>query len=234
MSGEKLKLSDFQIRLLSGIVLCPLAAVIIIIGGGFFIALMIAAMSIAFHEWYGMIKGDKKKVLYLFLGAAYLGICFASFSLLRIGFAQGAWLSLSAILCVWASDTGAYFVGKKMGAHKLAPQISPNKTWEGLGGAMFFSGAALAILMMLSNLIASIINTDIGLEPKHIAGVFAAGCLLGAVGQAGDLLISIFKRQAGLKDTGHLIPGHGGLLDRIDSLLLVCPTFFVIVSLWMA
>ena len=115
------------------------------------------------------------------------------------------------MMCVWASDIGAYFTGKRLKGPKMAPKISPNKTWAGFLGAMFFGGLTLWAMSFF---------VQAGIPGGLL---FLSGSVFGAVGQAGDLLVSILKRQAGTKDTGNLIPGHGGLLDRIDSLLLVIP-----------
>ena len=107
---------------------------------------------------------------------------------------------------VWGTDIGAYLVGKVVGGPKLAPDISPNKTWAGLGGGMILAaglGYAVAV--------------GFGMAEPVIALVF--GCVLAGVSQAGDLFKSYFKRRAGVKESGDLIPGHGGVLDRIDGLV---------------
>lgn len=227
MEAGASKFSGLQFRIISSVVLAPLTLGLIILGGWYFMALILLAACIALHEWLGLIKESKNNYRDLFIGTFYLLICFISFVFIRLAFDQGAWLTLSMILGVWASDTGAYVVGKKIGKRKLAPKISPNKTIEGLGGAMFFFGTTLVLAMFLGD------YSSIGMKQDHIWMVFVTGCLLGVVGQAGDLFISFFKRRAGVKDTGNLIPGHGGLLDRIDSLLLVSPVFLMIVMLWM-
>jgi phosphatidate cytidylyltransferase len=110
------------------------------------------------------------------------------------------------VACVWATDIGAYFVGSLAGGAKLAPGISPNKTWSGLFGGMCISAVASAACGWAF---------DMGdTFPLAIVGVGIA-----AIAQAGDLIESAAKRRAGLKDSGHLIPGHGGLLDRVDGLI---------------
>lgn len=117
-------------------------------------------------------------------------------------------------LLIWASDVGAYFSGRLLGRHKLAPAISPKKTWEGVYG-----GVALAIVaaFLLADVIAGL-----ALPPLALV-VMSAGTTLASVG--GDLYISIHKRTVGLADTGTLFPGHGGILDRYDSLLAGAPFF---------
>lgn len=110
---------------------------------------------------------------------------------------------------VWAGDSAAYFAGRAFGKHKLAPTISPNKTWEGtLANAIASALAALAFARWM----------DVGWP--YLVG---AGLVVSAAGQLGDLLESAFKRSAGVKDSGALLPGHGGLLDRIDALILAAP-----------
>ncbi len=121
-----------------------------------------------------------------------------------------AWL-LIVILATWLGDTGAYVVGRTWGRHRLIPRVSPNKTWEGAAGGL--AGAALA---------GGIGVALFGLEVPLTAGLIVGG-LLGAVGQIGDLTESYLKRQAGVKDSGSIIPGHGGMLDRIDALLFALP-----------
>jgi phosphatidate cytidylyltransferase len=120
----------------------------------------------------------------------------------------GLWL-LSAFLLVWAADTGAYFCGRTFGRHKLAPAVSPGKTWEGVLG-----GVALAVI------VAVILAMRLELDPVKF-GVVAVPIALASV--VGDLIVSLFKRNAGLKDSGRLFPGHGGILDRIDSVCAAAP-----------
>ena len=119
----------------------------------------------------------------------------------------GCWWLLLAILTVYAADTGAYAVGRRIGRHRMAPAISPGKTWEGTAGGMLFAVIAAVGLGALFPL---------RLEIWHLAVI---GVILGAVSPIGDLIESKIKRLADAKDSGSLFPGHGGMLDRLDSLL---------------
>ncbi len=142
-------------------------------------------------------------------GGLYVGLLLSHLVALRV-LPQGmAWTAL-AILATWASDSGAYFVGRGIGRHKLCPQLSPGKTWEGVGGGLvcgLMSGGAVGALAMYG-------CGAIGLVQGLIVG-----CLVAVVAPFGDLAVSMMKREAGVKDSGGLIPGHGGLLDRTDSLM---------------
>lgn len=168
------------------------------------------------------------------LGAVYVGWLFSYFTLLH-GFkigqttllsppiahtTPGEWLVLFVSVATWGSDTGALFVGKALGRHKMAPSISPGKTWEGsIGG--------LVVSALLSTLLAWWIQF-----PLTHAVILSLLC--GAFGQIGDLCESALKRDLGIKDFGTVIPGHGGVLDRVDSMLFAAPLayyyllFFVI------
>lgn len=123
-----------------------------------------------------------------------------------------AWL-LFVFLVVWAADTGAYFAGRGFGRHKLAPLVSPGKTWEGVVGGLVAAGlAGLAGAWYLQ-------------QPMF---AFALLCLIAAaISVVGDLVVSMFKRRAGVKDSGSLFPGHGGILDRIDSVTAAAPVFLL-------
>ncbi|TAJ26287.1 MAG: phosphatidate cytidylyltransferase [Reyranella sp.] len=112
------------------------------------------------------------------------------------------------LACIWATDIGAYFVGRAAGGAKLAPSISPGKTWSGLVGGMAWAAVASAA-----------VGYAFGLGETISLSII--GAVLAIVGQVGDLLESAAKRRAGVKDSGRLIPGHGGLLDRIDGLIAV-------------
>lgn len=124
----------------------------------------------------------------------------------------GAWLMLLVAVCVWMTDTGAYLVGRKWGKHKLAPTLSPNKTVEGSVG-----GLALAVLTGVC------FGLWIHLSWQH---GLVVGLIAGVMGQMGDLFESALKREIGIKDFGGIMPGHGGALDRFDSLLFVTPLAF--------
>ncbi|AML57270.1 Phosphatidate cytidylyltransferase [Serratia rubidaea] len=125
----------------------------------------------------------------------------------------GAWWLLYVMLLVWGADSGAYVFGKLFGKHKLAPKVSPGKTWEGLIGGLVTSA-------LISWLFGRYAPLNVVPATLLVCSVTAA---LASV--LGDLTESMFKREAGIKDSGHLIPGHGGILDRIDSLTAAVPVF---------
>jgi len=128
---------------------------------------------------------------------------------------RGHWWTLLALVIVWAADTGAYFSGRYFGKRKLAPRISPGKTWAGVYGALV-AGALVALLG----------GWMLGVEDTgKLVGLVILGVLTVAVAVVGDLFESLMKRHASVKDSGALFPGHGGLLDRLDSVFAALPIF---------
>src|SRR5258708_12992784 len=122
----------------------------------------------------------------------------------------GRQLLLFTLVVVWVGDSAAYFVGRNFGRIKMSPHVSPNKTWEGAAGN--FLGALL---------VAAVFGYWMKIEPAHMLAMAALGSI---AGQMGDLFESAFKRSAGVKDSGTILPGHGGIFDRIDALILAAPT----------
>jgi len=163
-------------------------------------------------------------------GSLYVGWTFAHFILLRnvsaplvagplggLRLDSGAAWIVTALLITFASDTTAYFVGRAWGRHHMTSYISPKKTWEGAAGALGGS-------MLMGVLLVPLLGLPI---PSWVAALLgAAGSI---AGQAGDLAESLLKRQVGIKDSGHIIPGHGGILDRADSLLFTVPALYYLV-----
>lgn len=145
---------------------------------------------------------------WLALGAGYVGLPCLALAWIRASPERGMETLLWVLVLVWATDTGAYVAGKKIGGPKLAPKISPNKTWAGLAG-----GAAAAALIGLAT--AMVLRSASPLLIALLSGALAV------VEQGGDLFESGFKRHFGVKDSSNLIPGHGGVLDRVDGLLAV-------------
>lgn len=186
-------------------------------GGWVFGAVMALCIGIAVSEWVVLSQKSTQKLLYkiglIILGTLYLGFSYCEIISLRLLFANGLFLTLGLLLTVWASDSGAYLFGKKIGGPKLTPTISPNKTWAGLLGSVFCAAITLVLW------------SHFFIPTASIPLTISFGAAMGLIGQSGDLLISYFKRKANVKDTGHLIPGHGGILDRIDALLLVLPVY---------
>jgi phosphatidate cytidylyltransferase len=134
---------------------------------------------------------------------------------------SGPWLLLALAALVWVADISAYFTGKRFGRHKLAPAVSPGKTWEGVGGGLVGVAIYGALLCVAAS------RWDTPLTPLFAAGggvpAIAAMLFLTAVSIVGDLFESWMKRGAGLKDSSNLLPGHGGILDRIDALTSSLP-----------
>lgn len=127
---------------------------------------------------------------------------------------QGRSFLLLVLAIVWAADVGAFFVGRRFGRVKLAPRVSPGKTWEGVIGGLACAGAAAAAGAAV-----------LGHSP---AAAIPLGISVAAVSIVGDLTVSMFKRNAGVKDSGNLFPGHGGVLDRVDSLTAAAPLFLLL------
>jgi phosphatidate cytidylyltransferase len=250
-AGAGKRSRELLVRALSSIILVPVVIAAVWVGGLWFAILLAVPAVLAAHEWTGLVHGGnrrqfllhvlalaaaifvtrpddqivaiaviaaawlasavlaEKQNLWTFVGVGYLALPFASFVLLRRdpGFGLGA--VLWVLILVWIADTFAYVFGRTIGGPKLAPRISPNKTWAGLLGAIV--GAVLVTLAVVWHA---------KLWPGVVALVVLA-VMLALIEQGGDLFESAAKRHFGVKDSGHVIPGHGGVLDRIDGLLAV-------------
>lgn len=156
------------------------------------------------------------------LGVIYFGVLSSSILLIRevfsgnnLLYAEGGYLIISILISIWVCDSAAFFLGSAFGKHKLFPRVSPNKSWEGAIAGFIFS--------IISMLIAKFYFVDfLSLQDAIVMGI-----IVGTVGQMGDLVESLIKRDAGVKDSSALIPGHGGILDRFDSLLLTAPVVYL-------
>lgn len=138
--------------------------------------------------------------------------------------ACGHAMVMTMFVMIWLNDTGAYCVGSLAGRHKLFERISPKKTWEG-----FFGGLAFDII---AGILAATLLADHYPASMGIGGMIGLGVIVSVIGTLGDLVESMMKRAVNVKDSGHLLPGHGGILDRIDSLLLVVPATIVYLTIY--
>ncbi|WP_223669583.1 phosphatidate cytidylyltransferase [Kangiella shandongensis] len=154
------------------------------------------------------------------LAAAWLAIVVIRSFHISQDYYLGAWMLLLMLVVIWGADVGAYFAGKNFGKRKLAPIVSPNKTWEGVIGGLVLAVALGVTVSLLLNL--------------HFewAQLIIFVVLMVAMSVIGDLFESMLKRRAEIKDSSNILPGHGGLLDRLDSTLSVAP-FFVVGVLWL-
>jgi phosphatidate cytidylyltransferase len=161
--------------------------------------------------------GAADRVGRLLLGALYVGGLFAFIPLIR-RFDDGVGWIFLLLAASWLGDTGAYFAGRAFGRHKLAPVLSPKKTWEGAIGGLLTSMAGAVLFGWL-----------FGLDLSWW-GIALLGGLLDVFGVLGDLAESMLKRAFGVKDSGSILPGHGGILDRVDSVLFAGPVLYLVVS----
>lgn len=173
--------------------------------------------SLAFYSRHKSVEGTVAAAGGTLLAFVYLGLMFGF--VLAIRREHSAWVLLWFLLTTKACDIGAYFSGKAIGRHKLILWLSPGKTWEGL-----FGGIALAAAVGALGLV--ILRGVAGLAVPPIWTGAAGGAFFAVVGQLGDLVMSLFKRDAGLKDSSRILPGFGGVLDVLDSPLLVAPAAY--------
>lgn len=168
------------------------------------------ALGIVLAGAIALVAGTRGAAGWASLGVGLVGLPAVALIWLRAIPEQGPSLLLWLLIVVWTTDTAAYFVGRRFGGPRLAPVISPGKTWSGLGGGIV--GAAVASVVT-----AWVIGSE------RLVQAAGLGALFALLAQLGDLLESALKRRAGVKDSGALIPGHGGIFDRIDGLLLTAP-----------
>lgn len=197
-------MNELAIRTFSGVLLVAIALAAVVQGGYTFAVLAAAAATAVFYEWTRIVRGWG--AAWYLSGFAYALASALSLLWVRDRADSGIALVLWVFLLVWSVDIGAYFAGRAIGGPKLAPAISPNKTWAG-----FYGGVVAATLL------AGAWALFAGLAPilLLLAPLFAVAS------QGGDLFESWMKRRAGIKDSGRWLPGHGGVFDRLDGLLPV-------------
>ena len=203
---------------LAAAALYPLAALVSVEGQtGVTLLLMLAA-----GTWYVLTpRASISDAAITVFGAAYTGLLFSSVVVIRASYlgTEGALLTLGVMGSVWVNDATAYIFGSQFGKHKMAPRISPNKSWEGFVGGLLGSCLTWIALYTLKVCGISLLLALIG------------GLVCGVSGVIGDLFESRLKRAVGVKDSGNLIPGHGGLLDRSDSMLFATMTAYFVLHI---
>ena len=206
---------EFLKRMVSSLILLPLAIYIIIYGKILFKLFLIICLIVTLYEWTSM----KKNKLLNFSGLFFLLFTFFLAYRLRYEFNDNYTFFLITILVCVFTDIGGYIFGKVFKGPKLT-KISPNKTYSGMIGGFLLSILTLQILLSLKFL-----DIEINLSINSILFIF----LISLSSQIGDICISYFKRKSKIKDTGKLIPGHGGLLDRIDGMIFAIPTAYFLI-----
>lgn len=205
VSADKLSNSSILMA-----VTCVFSLILMVLGNGAY-ALLVLILGIIMTYISGRIDQSKSSIWMAF-GTVYITVPLLSFIWIYDYLGDGFNIILYIVGAMIMTDTAAYFGGRLIKGKKLLPSVSPNKTWAGLITGMIFAaiwGGAFAAYYY---------------HDKHITFAIL-GAVIAAVGQAGDLLESFFKRMFGVKDTGNLLPGHGGVLDRVDGFILVLPLF---------
>jgi len=202
-AGHGTRFRGLLLRTLSAVILGPLLLAALWLGFPWIDLVAAVATPIMMAEWVGLTRG---RPIARILALTYALAAVVAFLWLRHQPSHGRETAIWIVACVWATDIGAYLLGKIAGGAKLAPSISPGKTWSGLVGGM----AAAAVVS---------VATGLAFHRGATLELAVTGIAIAVVAQLGDLLESAAKRRAGVKDSGRLIPGHGGLLDRIDGLI---------------
>ena len=247
MSEVVAKKSEVSVRVASAVVMATVAGTALWLGGWYWIALAATIATGVLYEWFKLARAFCKNkaflVFWLLAGFAYVG--FAAYSLIEMRGAiddvtgrndlgglvdlwpnpslRDIWGTLTILLAVIAVDVGAFFVGRAVGGPKIAPKISPSKTWAGAFGGAIAAGTLLSAMhwFFVSYIELCDFPSLCDYSMATVASQFLIGSIVTVVAQSGDFLESWMKRKAGVKDSGSLIPGHGGLFDRVDGIVAV-------------
>lgn len=217
-------MNELSKRIVSGIVLAALLLGDLWLGSWWYLALLVIGGVLVLIEFARLVGGMALEriphFLWMGFGVVYVGLAVLGLWRVRALPDNGLFLAAWLFLVVWATDIGAYVFGRTIGGPKIAPSISPSKTWAGLAGGIVFAGIVMIGMM-------SALNDAFVPTPGTIAmvGVLWTAPLV-ILAQAGDFFESWMKRRAGVKDSGALIPGHGGVFDRVDGLLPVAIVFW--------
>lgn len=216
--------SDLKVRLASAVVMLAIAGTAFWFGGLAF-DLFVAAVGFGVFAEYVLLASKiadspPRLASMVIAGAIYVGWAALALAVMPEPLVLGV---LGLVIC---TDTGAYFTGRSLGGPKIAPKISPSKTWSGLAGGMAAAGIWAALMVLSAGYLLSAIGPTgpslaAALEVANVGTAALAGAGLAVFAQAGDFYESWLKRRAGVKDSSRLIPGHGGLFDRVDGLLPV-------------
>lgn len=212
-------MSELAKRIISGVILAAMLLGDLWLGSWWYLALLLLGGALVLREFvrlvWGMTVETGLRNLWVVFGVVYVTLAVHGLWQVREvpdnGLLMAAWL----FLIVWATDIGAYIFGRTIGGPKIAPSISPSKTWAGLFGGCVFAGI---VMVGMSSL-------NLGTFDGHWVGMALLAVPLVILAQLGDFFESWMKRRAGVKDSGTLIPGHGGLFDRVDGLLPVAIVF---------
>lgn len=231
--------SNFIRRTLTALTLAPIVLYVTYLGGSYFVAFLLLVLCLSLFEFFSIIflnntVGRRSKFLWSIIGLLY--ICLAVHSLYFIR--KNGYLHyhvFALFFSIWIFDSGAYLIGSIIGGPKLIPKISPRKTWSGLFGGIFFTAASSLAYCLIFTTFYTALN-------DKLKNLFVSDTLLmwitialwsetlALVGQVGDLIQSYFKRKFSVKDSGYLLPGHGGILDRMDSIFLASIFLFILLG----
>lgn len=219
-------MTELTKRILSGVILAALLLGDLWVGSWWFAALLALGVLVLWPEYLRLIwrgwSSRQVRGLWGLFGIAYFGAAIAGLWIAR-STEEGFFVTMVLFGVVWATDTGAYAFGRLIGGPKIAPSISPSKTWAGLVGGIVTVAVLILVIFTL--------RTDQWPNQWGIALPLslAGAVLIAVIAQAGDFFESWLKRRAGMKDSGSIIPGHGGLFDRIDGLLPVAILFGAVI-----
>ncbi len=220
-TGAPKKNADLGTRVLSAVVMLAVTVAAFLAGNPWLAGFVLLVTAVAFYEYVRLILKATddfgKRVAAVFGGAIYFGI--AAWLLARLD----SYFLLAAVGTVIFTDTGAYFTGRAIGGPKIAPRISPSKTWAGLLGGMVFAALWLALIAGAFHWTSGYdsVGKLLDVASDDMIGAAIVGSVLAIAAQAGDFFESWLKRKAGVKDSSNLIPGHGGVFDRVDGMLPV-------------
>lgn len=211
--------SDLGKRSVSAVVMLAVTGVAIWLGGWVWAALVLVIALGVLWEWTMLARGFAGNGavlgLWVLAGIVYVGLAGLMLALLGSSYYDNRAALLLPLVAVIATDIGAYAVGRLVGGAKIAPSISPSKTWSGLFGGMAAAGLSTLLFFPWVG------DMDALMTWRSPLYCFLIGAAIAVIAQMGDFFESWMKRRAGVKDSGHLIPGHGGLFDRVDGLMAV-------------